>query len=110
MFENDTPKAPNFEKIRKMALDIVGNNFDHPWHIIDNDPKEKALYEKYLETSVGKHVFLEELIMHTESAPELSVEAKDYAAIIIGGDLMRIYVLQATWENYKAIRDVMANA
>lgn len=107
---NDAPKGPDFTKLRKLALDTVGNNFDHPWHVIDNDPKEKAAYEKFLEMSEGKHEYLEELLVHTEAAPELSIEAKDYAAIMIGADLMRLYVLQATWENYKAIRDVMANA
>lgn len=113
MFSNDplnTPKGPDFEKLRKLALDTVGNNFDHPWDIIDKNPKEKAAYERFLEVSEGKHVFLEELLLHTEAAEDLSMEAKDYAAIVIGADLMRLYVLQATWENYKAIRDVMANA
>ena len=109
MFSNDY-KAPDFEKLRKLALESIGNKFNHPWDIIDNDPKERQSYETYLALAEGKPKFLEELLVFTESAPELSVEAKDYVAIMCGADLMRLYILEATWENYKAIRDVMANA
>jgi hypothetical protein len=101
--------GPDFKKLRDLAIKTINGNHNHPWDVIDNDAEKREQYEKWLEMSDGKHVYIEDLITHVE-ASDLPDATKDYVAVMCGQDLMTIYAAQDAWENYKSIRSVMSNA